>query len=119
MELVDIFTICLSSYLIFNCTSGFSTDHEDLINLTNITYKSKIQSENNITEAETGKLNNPEMTERQLVKLNMKQGVLMNQVLGVYTFKDGTNQLCKNHSQEFATGLRAFEPWALRSFKIF
>lgn len=45
----------------------------------------------------------------------MKQGLLMNQILAMYTLGEETNQLCKNHSKEVTIGLRALEPWALKS----
>lgn len=49
------------------------------------------------------------------IKLTMRQGLLMNQVVAFYALENAENQLCKNHSKEFKSGLRAFEPWALQS----
>lgn len=56
-------------------------------------------------------------SERKMVKLNLKQGLTMNQILDVYALKDSPNELCRNHSNEFGLGMRAFEPWALKSKK--
>ncbi|XP_050298077.1 nose resistant to fluoxetine protein 6-like [Anthonomus grandis grandis] len=53
---------------------------------------------------------------RKPVKLNLKQGLTMNQILDVYALKNSKNNLCRNHSYEFAAALRAFEPWALKMF---
>lgn len=52
---------------------------------------------------------------RENVKLNMKQGLIMNQVLDVYALVDSKNVLCKNQSLEFKAAMRAFQPWALKS----
>ncbi|XP_060531161.1 nose resistant to fluoxetine protein 6-like isoform X2 [Cylas formicarius] len=49
-------------------------------------------------------------------KLNMKQGLAMNQVLGIYAITNATNDLCRKQSAGFARALRAFEPWALKMF---
>lgn len=49
------------------------------------------------------------------IKLTMKQGLLMNQVLGFYALKKSKNDECVQHSLEFNKALRAFEPWALKS----
>lgn len=49
------------------------------------------------------------------VKLSMRQGLLMNQILHVYGLDSAKNDVCKRHLQEFRDGLRAFEPWALQS----
>lgn len=56
-------------------------------------------------------------SERKMAKLNLKQGLTMNQILDVYALKDSPNELCRNHSNEFGLGMRAFEPWALKSKK--
>ncbi|KAG5898778.1 hypothetical protein JTB14_010988 [Gonioctena quinquepunctata] len=53
---------------------------------------------------------------RKSVKLTMRQGLLMNQILGVYALENIRNGLCANHTKEFKNGLRAFEPWALQMF---
>lgn len=60
----------------------------------------------------------PNSNKRTPVKLNMKQGLIMNQVISLYVLDKAKNETCKNHSIEFRNGLRAFEPWALKSFKI-
>lgn len=52
---------------------------------------------------------------REPVKLNMKQGLVMNQVIALYILDKAEDRMCKNHSIEFRNGLRAFEPWALKS----
>ena len=77
--------------------------------------KSENVTENSVTE-------NPDDAEtitRRPVKLNMRQGLLMNQVVAVYALGEESNQLCKNHSKELNIGLRALEPWALKSKYIF
>ncbi|KAJ3658758.1 hypothetical protein Zmor_010479 [Zophobas morio] len=74
--------------------------------------KSENVTENSVTE-------NPDDAEtitRRPVKLNMRQGLLMNQVVAVYALGEESNQLCKNHSKELNIGLRALEPWALKMF---
>ncbi|GJQ80381.1 hypothetical protein Trydic_g12243 [Trypoxylus dichotomus] len=48
------------------------------------------------------------------VKLNSRQGMIMNQMLNIYAITDVENELCLNHSSEFKASLRAFEPWALK-----
>ncbi|XP_018562804.1 O-acyltransferase like protein-like [Anoplophora glabripennis] len=53
---------------------------------------------------------------RKPVKLTMKQGLTMNQVIATYALSDVKNALCKNHTEEFKRGLRALEPWALQMF---
>ncbi|XP_044271288.1 nose resistant to fluoxetine protein 6-like [Tribolium madens] len=50
------------------------------------------------------------------VKLTMKQGLLMNQVLATYALDNAQNSLCKNHSNLYRNGLRSFESWALNMF---
>ncbi|KAJ8945120.1 hypothetical protein NQ318_001585 [Aromia moschata] len=55
--------------------------------------------------------------DRKPIKLSMKQGLLMNQVLAVYALENVQNELCKNHTKEFKRGLRVFEPWALQNWK--
>lgn len=52
---------------------------------------------------------------RKPVKLTMKQGLTMNQVVATYAPSDVKNALCRNHTEEFKRGLRALEPWALQS----
>ncbi|KAJ8919427.1 hypothetical protein NQ315_016523 [Exocentrus adspersus] len=54
--------------------------------------------------------------QRKPVKLTMKQGLTMNQVIATYALTDVKNDLCKNHTEEFKLGLRALEPWALQMF---
>lgn len=49
------------------------------------------------------------------VKLSIKQGLLMNQVLNVYGLDSAKDKLCRKHIKEFRDGLRALEPWALQS----
>lgn len=57
---------------------------------------------------------------RKPVKLNMKQGLIMNQVLNTYALNDVNNSLCRDHINEFKLGLRALEPWAVKSkFLVF
>ncbi|XP_066146424.1 O-acyltransferase like protein-like isoform X1 [Euwallacea fornicatus] len=58
----------------------------------------------------------PANTTRKPVKLNSKQGFIMNQILSTYGLNDVNNSLCKAHINEFKVGLRALEPWALRMF---
>ncbi|XP_044255130.1 nose resistant to fluoxetine protein 6-like [Tribolium madens] len=54
--------------------------------------------------------------ERKPVKLTMKQGLVMNQVIGTYTLNDPQDPLCRKHSEEYRIGLRAMESWALQMF---
>jgi hypothetical protein len=49
------------------------------------------------------------------VKLTMKQGLIMNQVLAIYALDNVEDPRCKNHTDLFKNGLRRFEPWALKS----
>lgn len=49
------------------------------------------------------------------VKLTLKQGLAMNQVVSTYALSDVQNALCRNHTEEYKKGLRALEPWALQS----
>ncbi|KAH1026909.1 hypothetical protein HUJ05_000504 [Dendroctonus ponderosae] len=53
---------------------------------------------------------------RNPIKLNMKQGLIMNQILNTYGLSDVNNSLCRDHVNEFKLGLRAMEPWALKMF---
>ncbi|XP_050297772.1 O-acyltransferase like protein-like isoform X2 [Anthonomus grandis grandis] len=53
---------------------------------------------------------------RKPVKLNMKQGLIMNQILNTYGLSEVNNTLCRDHINEFKLGLRALEPWALKMF---
>uniref|UniRef100_A0A6P7GWQ2 Uncharacterized protein LOC114341636 n=1 Tax=Diabrotica virgifera virgifera TaxID=50390 RepID=A0A6P7GWQ2_DIAVI len=53
---------------------------------------------------------------REPVKLTMKQGLIMNQVILTYGLTNVKNSLCKRHIEEFKSALRAFEPWALQMF---
>ncbi|KAL1506751.1 hypothetical protein ABEB36_006054 [Hypothenemus hampei] len=53
---------------------------------------------------------------RTPVKLNMKQGLIMNQILSTYGLNDVNSTLCRDHVNEFKLGLRALEPWALKMF---
>lgn len=54
-------------------------------------------------------------SDRKPVKLTMKQGLIMNQIIGTYALENAENELCRNHTKEFKLGLRTFEPWALKS----
>lgn len=67
----------------------------------------------NFTEAKL-QTNEAEMI-RKPVKLTMKQGLLLNQVLSFYGLENVEDDLCRKHIQEFKKSLRAFEPWALQS----
>ncbi|XP_030763573.1 nose resistant to fluoxetine protein 6-like [Sitophilus oryzae] len=53
---------------------------------------------------------------KEPVKLNLKQGLAMNQILDTYSLTDASNELCRNHSIEFSMGMRRFESWALDMF---
>lgn len=53
--------------------------------------------------------------ERKPLKLTMKQGLVMNQVIGTFTLNEPRDPLCKKHMEEYRIGLRAMETWALRS----
>ncbi|KAL1509152.1 hypothetical protein ABEB36_003936 [Hypothenemus hampei] len=53
---------------------------------------------------------------KETVKLNLKQAVILNQILEVYVMKNASNILCRNQSLEFGASLRRFEPWALKMF---
>ncbi|KAH0999337.1 hypothetical protein HUJ04_005393 [Dendroctonus ponderosae] len=44
---------------------------------------------------------------RNPIKLNMKQGLIMNQILNTYGLSDVNNSLCRDHVNEFKLGLRA------------
>ncbi|CAH0560293.1 unnamed protein product [Brassicogethes aeneus] len=74
----------------------------------------KVDKEENKNNPAKGKKNtdNP----RKPVKLTMKQGLLMNQVLSTYVMSGIKNKKCKKHMDEYKIGLRAFEPWALKMF---
>ncbi|EFA01530.2 Nose resistant to fluoxetine protein 6-like Protein [Tribolium castaneum] len=72
-------------------------------------------SDNRLNKSQASESNGSEKS-RQPVKLNMKQGLLMNQLLAMYTLGEESNQLCKEHSKELNVGLRALEPWALKMF---
>ncbi|KAJ8973784.1 hypothetical protein NQ317_009440 [Molorchus minor] len=54
--------------------------------------------------------------DREPVKLTMKQGLIMNQIISIYALADVKNSVCKNHTEEFKRGLRALKPWALQMF---
>ncbi|XP_066146785.1 nose resistant to fluoxetine protein 6-like [Euwallacea fornicatus] len=58
----------------------------------------------------------PPETAKTAVKLNLKQNLLMNQVVEIYTLKDALGEPCRNHSQELAMALRNLEEWALKMF---
>lgn len=55
--------------------------------------------------------------EKRHIKLNMKQGLTMNQVLSFYALTEAENELCRNDSTVFADGLRNFDTWALQSLQ--
>lgn len=116
---MNLISFCIvSSFLLINCSK--STTHHYL--------KQKTNSDNNgsLNERITDQTNNgtknsqlviddKNITEKKRIKLNMKQGLMMNQVLSFYTLTETENELCKNQSKEFSDGLRNFEPWALKS----
>ncbi|XP_066252625.1 nose resistant to fluoxetine protein 6-like [Euwallacea similis] len=58
----------------------------------------------------------PPETSETAVKLNLKQNLLMNQVVEIYTLKDAIGASCRNHSQELAIALRNLEEWAIKMF---
>lgn len=63
--------------------------------------------ENGITESPSPK--------QKVVKLNLKQGFVLNQIIEVYSLKGSSNELCTNHSKQFGLALRNLEAWALKS----
>lgn len=63
--------------------------------------------ENGITESPSPK--------PKVVKLNLKQGFVLNQIIEVYSLKGSSNELCTNHSKQFGLALRNLEAWALKS----
>lgn len=56
-----------------------------------------------------------ETPKQEVVKLNLKQGFTLNQIIEVYSLKGSSNQLCTNHSKQFGLALRNLEAWALKS----
>lgn len=66
--------------------------------------------------ADTNGTNETDNNEREPLKLYPKQKVILNQILSFYALnKVVNNTLCEKHTEEFKIGLRAFEPWALKS----
>ncbi|KAJ8977936.1 hypothetical protein NQ317_017404 [Molorchus minor] len=66
---------------------------------------------------QTGEMEtNRKDVKRKSVKLTMKQGLLMNQILSVYALENAQNEACRNHTKEFKNDLRTLEPWALKMF---
>lgn len=61
------------------------------------------------------KTTKPSKKSQRAIKLNIKQGLIMNQILSTYGLNDPNNSLCKDHVNEFKSGLRALQPWALKS----
>lgn len=65
-----------------------------------------------VMEKATSKILEPD---RKPVKLTMRQGLILNQIIGTYALENAENELCRKHARDFKIGLRAFEPWALKS----
>ncbi|CAH1370736.1 unnamed protein product, partial [Tenebrio molitor] len=58
----------------------------------------------------------PTPNHRGPVKLTMRQGLIMNQVIATYALDTARDSLCRNQSEEFKKGLRSLESWALQMF---
>jgi hypothetical protein len=69
-----------------------------------------LSPQNNATQLK----NNRSMDKRGPVKLTMRQGLIMNQVIATYALT-ARDSLCRNQSEEFKKGLRSLESWALQS----
>lgn len=48
-------------------------------------------------------------------KLNAKQVLMLNQIVGGFTLDGVKDPLCKNHTMLYKQGLREFKPWAMKS----
>ena len=59
--------------------------------------------------------NNGTANKKGAVKLTMKQGLIMNQIIATYALNAPRDLLCKRQVEDFKNGLRSLEPWALRS----
>lgn len=84
----------------------------------NVTVNAKMSAISKAEEVEKkiiGVSSNNSKSSRIPIKLTMKQGLLLNQVLSAYALEDSEDELCRQHTKEFKEGLRAFEPWALQS----
>ncbi|XP_044739869.1 O-acyltransferase like protein-like [Chrysoperla carnea] len=59
-----------------------------------------------------------EKIKKSPVMLNIKQNLLMNQVIGIYALHNGleADSECKRHNDQYKEDLRAFETWALKMF---
>lgn len=68
------------------------------------------------TEIITEKILKTKNGKKDPVMLNVKQNLVMNQILGIYGLHNRlTNPDCIKHSIQFKEDFRAFEPWALKS----
>lgn len=115
--LTNLTSMMFSLCLLMNCRntsltsskpiSETSKNHTDEVD--NVPVVARVETEATIIKPETNE------TKPEPVKLTVKQGITMNQILSVYALSDASDQRCKNHSSEFANGLRAFRPWALKS----
>ncbi|CAH0555457.1 unnamed protein product [Brassicogethes aeneus] len=70
----------------------------------------------NLKEALPSEIPEKKIPKRTPVKLTMKQGLLINQVLSFYALEKPEDEICMKHTKEFKEALRAFEPWALKMF---
>lgn len=52
---------------------------------------------------------------RKGFKLNAKQVLMLNQIIGGFTLDGVQDPLCKNHTMVYKQALRQFKPWALKS----
>lgn len=60
--------------------------------------------------------NKIEKNQRKPVRLTARQNLVLNQIIQVYIIDNvKNNSLCKIHNEEYKIGLKAFEPWALKS----
>ncbi|KAH0817641.1 hypothetical protein GEV33_005150 [Tenebrio molitor] len=73
-----------------------------------------LSPQNNATQLK----NNRSMDKRGPVKLTMRQGLIMNQVIATYALDTARDSLCRNQSEEFKKGLRSLESWALQTADI-
>lgn len=59
-----------------------------------------------------------EVPEKTGPKLNMKQNIILNQIIAAYVLDGVDNSLCKNHTIKYKQAIRLFEPWALKSTTV-
>ncbi|KAK9730276.1 hypothetical protein QE152_g15331 [Popillia japonica] len=106
----------LMQYLIL-LADGFNKTNSD--NEIMSSSKSSALSQSVTNKSEHMKINvkndSSSVKKKLQVKLNSRQGLIMNQILSIYALDHVENELCLNHSLELKDALRSFEPWALKS----